>query len=94
MSENLVLLSLSRSELKEIIGDAVRTELEIHPPQVIQTREEEQLLSREETARLLKISLVTLHDRMRKGELPFTRSGRRVLFIKSEIMKKLTEHRK
>ncbi len=91
MPENIVLMSLTRSELTEIVTDAVHSVLKTMPPHVIQVPEEEKVLSRKEDAKLLKISLGTLNVRMHEGEVPFTRSGRRVLFFKSEILKMLAE---
>ncbi len=93
MHTDIVLLSLTLDELKQVISDSIRKELEERPTTIIQQPLEEQLLSRDEAAKLLKISLVTLNDRMRKGEIPFSRSGRRILFLKSDLIKMLTENK-
>ena len=46
---------------------------------------EEPLLNRKETARLLRISLITLTDWMKQG-LPSHKQRRRVYFMRSEVM--------
>lgn len=50
-----------------------------------QPREPEEYLSRKETANLLKISLVCLHDWCNKGLLKKYKFGNRTYFLRSEI---------
>lgn len=49
------------------------------------------LISRKETAKLLKISLVTLTDWMKRG-LPFHKQRGRVYFVKSEVLEYIREN--
>ena len=93
MPTEFILCSLTPAELNELICSAVRKELADRPTTIIQPPQEEQLLSREEAAKLLKISLVTLNDRMRKGQIPYSRSGRRILFLKSDLINMLAENK-
>jgi predicted DNA-binding transcriptional regulator AlpA len=72
--------------LSRCIRDAVRAELQEHfkkggspPPQ------DERLLSKQELAEELGVSLVTLTAWMKKG-LPFLRLHKRVYFKKSEVL--------
>jgi len=51
--------------------------------------EEELYLNSKETCRLLNISNTTLHDWIKKGKLIPHRMGRKLLFLKSEIMKQI-----
>jgi hypothetical protein len=73
--------------LSHCIKDAVREELLEHfknggsPPQ-----KDEPLLSKQELAAELGVSLVTLTDWMKKG-LPFLRLHKRVYFKMSEVLK-------
>jgi excisionase family DNA binding protein len=48
-------------------------------------RQDEPFFTRKEIATYLKISMVTLHSWMNDG-LPCHRKGRRVLFLKSEVL--------
>lgn len=51
--------------------------------------EEELYLNSKETCRLLNISNTTLHDWIKKKKLSPHRMGHRLLFLKSEIMKRI-----
>ena len=48
-------------------------------------------LSRQEVARLLKITLPTLHDYTRTGILKGSRIGSRVLYLESDILESVKE---
>jgi hypothetical protein len=81
---------INNEALSQCIREAVRAELQEHfrtgsilPPQ------EERLLSKQELAAELGVSLVTLTDWMKKG-LPFLRLHKRVYFKKSEVLKIMT----
>jgi hypothetical protein len=72
--------------LSQCIRDAVRAELQLHfktggsqPP------DSEKLLSKQELATELGVSLVTLTDWMKKG-LPYLRLHKRVYFKKNEVL--------
>ena len=53
------------------------------------TTEEEDPMSKEETARFLRCSLPSLTKRVAEGKIPVHRMGRRVWFFKSEILKSM-----
>lgn len=59
-----------------------------------QSSEEDQLLTREETAKLLSISLVSLWDWTRKDLIPAYRIGNKVRYKKSEVLKSLIQKNK
>lgn len=54
-------------------------------------KEEEQILTREEAAKLLSISLVTLWDLTRKDKIPAFRIGNKVRYKKSDVLNALTQ---
>jgi hypothetical protein len=77
---------INQEALNQCIRDAVRAELQQHfksggsqPP------DSEKLLSKQELAAELGVSLVTLTDWMKKG-LPYLRLHKRVYFKKSEVL--------
>jgi hypothetical protein len=77
---------INQEALSQCIRDAVRAELQQHfktggsqPP------DSEKLLSKQELAAELGVSLVTLTDWMKKG-LPYLRLHKRVYFQKSEVL--------
>jgi excisionase family DNA binding protein len=51
----------------------------------------DQLLTREETAKLLSVSLVTLWDWTRKDLIPAYRIGNKIRYKKSEVLKSLNQ---
>jgi excisionase family DNA binding protein len=90
------LIVFNEAELKKCIQECIR---EVFREEISQLLEgvrqpwqayEEPLLSREEMAEHLDISLPTLRKWVRQG-LPRIRKGGRVLFLKSEVVKKLKE---
>jgi len=72
--------------LSQCIRDAVKAELQEHFKTGNSQPAEERLLSKQELAAELGVSLVTLTDWMKKG-LPFLRLHKRVYFKKSEVLK-------
>jgi len=72
--------------LSQCIREAVRAELQEHFKTGISQPAEERLLSKQELAAELGVSLVTLTEWMKKG-LPFLRLHKRVYFKKSEVLK-------
>ncbi|MBC7523931.1 MAG: helix-turn-helix domain-containing protein [Flavobacterium sp.] len=56
-----------------------------------QNNNSEIILSREEAAKLLSISLVTLWDLTRKDKIPAFRIGNKVRYKKSDVLNALTK---
>jgi predicted DNA-binding transcriptional regulator AlpA len=78
---------INEQALSQCIRDAVRAELQEHfKTQGRQSLLEERLLSKQELAEELGVSLVTMTEWMKKG-LPFLRLHKRVYFKKSEVLK-------
>ena len=76
----------STNALSQCIREAVRVELQQHfKTGGNQPQESERLLSKQELAAELGVSLVTLTDWMKKG-LPYLRLHKRVYFKKSEVL--------
>lgn len=69
----LEIISEFKAMLKDVIGN-------------IQTNSEEVYLTRDETSKLLSISLVTLWDWTRKDIIPAYRIGNKVRYKKSEVV--------
>jgi hypothetical protein len=78
---------INTDALSRCIKDAVREELQEHfKTSGSQPPPDERLLSKQELAAELGVSLVTLTDWMKKG-LPFLRLHKRVYFKMSEVLK-------
>ena len=76
---------INHEALSRCIRDAVRAELQEHFKTGVSPPQDERLLSKQELAAELGVSLVTLTDWMKKG-LPFLRLHKRVYFKRSEVL--------
>ncbi|WP_329807185.1 helix-turn-helix domain-containing protein [Flavobacterium facile] len=90
--ENL-LVQLSVGDLQQLISDVVKNELQkitdaikLNPKE---SDKENDFLTREETANLLKVSTTTLFLWNRDSILKAKKIGRRVYYSKSEVYNKL-----
>ena len=81
--------NISVDELTEIIAEKLADKLEKKIATLISKQNDEELLTREETAKLLKTSLVSLWDWTKKGKLNSYRMGNKVYYKKGEILKAL-----
>ena len=88
--KNAVLVeNIDSKFLTEIISAAVKEEFEKLKKELYIEREKDELLSREQTADLLKISLPTLLDWRKKGIVKPYKLGNRVYYKRAEIMETL-----
>lgn len=89
--ESTMVHGISPLELKGMISDAVReiVQAELATLSRQTPAEPDDLLSRQETAELLNVRLLTLRVWERQGVLKAVRIGRRVLYRRSEIDKAL-----
>jgi len=89
------LLLISRDELEQILTDIIRKEIKnISLGNKVVSTEDDDLISFKEARRLLKISAPTLYKHMKNGEVPYRKIGRRLLFPKQTILKKITLKKK
>ncbi|HWV64763.1 helix-turn-helix domain-containing protein [Chitinophaga sp.] len=79
-----------RRWIKEAVKECLENEAVKNTPSDL--RGEEPLLTRKEIAGIFRISLVTLHDWMKRG-LPFHKQGGRVYFLRSEVMEYVKQKR-
>ena len=83
--DNVILLSISRQELTELIQEAVSKGLN--------TKAQKELLSVKELCVWLGISISTLNNWKAAAIIPFHRLGKRVFFKRAEILEALKESR-
>ena len=82
-SEKIVLMSITTDQLRDIIRDAVRSELS--------KQKEKELMNFNETIQFLGISRSTLNTWKSQGKLPFKRLGKRIFFCRAEVLLALKE---
>lgn len=87
--EQIVLSSLTKEEIKELVHEAVRSEFH----KISDELRPEELISRKETADILQISLVTLNKYSKKGILPSYKIGSRVRYKRHEVLDALNKLR-
>ncbi len=77
--------NVSVDELVAIITNKMLDGFEIRLEQLQQKKHQEQLLTRTETAKYLKVDISTLHNWTKKGKLKAYGLGNRVYYKKNEI---------
>jgi len=84
MSNSLILEQVSKSELKDLIGQAVAEQISKGHQATTPTKELT-ILTRQQTAQTLGITLSTLHDWTKSGIIQGTRIGTRVRYRQSDV---------
>ena len=83
MTKEIFLSGMTADQLSEMIRESLRDELrQLHPEPSAKTPN---YLTRRETARRLRISLVTLNDWVNRGRIRAHKIGGRVLFRDSDV---------
>lgn len=90
--KNVVQLeNIDATEFKNEIINGVILALKSNAGSLQLNEQTDQLLTREETAKLLSVSLVTLWDWTKKDIIPAYRIGNKVRYKKSEVLKSLNQ---
>lgn len=89
------LISISPTELANLINEGLKTHIEKLSSNLIKPHQEEkEFLTRKETAKFLQISLVCLHDWVKKGIIIPYKLGNRTYFKYSQIVESLLNSNK
>ena len=83
MPKEIYLSGLTADQLSEMIRESLRDELQQFRP--ARPKSETKYLTRQETARRLRISLVTLTDWVNRGKICAHKIGGRVLYRDSDV---------
>jgi excisionase family DNA binding protein len=83
-----ILFEIPMEELKSLISEAIKTELDKFPILNLQS-ESSELISRKEAAKMLKISLPTLSDYVMRSIIPAYRIGNSIRLKKCEVVNAL-----
>ncbi|MCU0427075.1 MAG: helix-turn-helix domain-containing protein [Candidatus Kapabacteria bacterium] len=86
----IVPLEELQTMMTDIVNNAVRN---IVPDRPTSLTPDEDYLTREETAKMLRISLQGLTKYMSEGRVPFHKLGRRTLFKRSEVEKAISKQK-
>lgn len=92
--ENIVFTQLRVSEIKDLLREELerffetqKDRLKNHPPQT------EKLLTVQEAANYLSLSVATIYSKVSRNELPFMKRGKRVYFTELELLNYLKNGR-
>jgi excisionase family DNA binding protein len=94
MVGKFIVTNYDRDDLVSMIKEAFKEELKEILKQKDQQNEYDELLTRKEAARFLKISLRTISNYQEDGRIPHYRLGRGIYFKKGELMQALGLHAK
>ena len=89
--KTLQLIQLSVQDLTDLVSSCISTELEKanHYFSSKAANPQEELLTRDETSKLLKISLTTLWKHSKTGTLPAKKIGHKVYYFRQDVMNRL-----
>ncbi|WP_346237354.1 helix-turn-helix domain-containing protein [Niabella insulamsoli] len=80
------MIIVEEDQLRQIVSESIKQVLDgENLPKKKNEKDTEPLLTREQMARELHISLVTISDWMKKG-LPYLRLNGRIYFLRSEVL--------
>jgi len=91
----MIILQLDSEQLSNLIQSSVRKALKETPPQTVEpTEQPEQLLTVQEAAQFLNLTVPTIYSKASKGELPVMKRSKRLYFSSTELMEYIKEGRK
>lgn len=94
--EKTVMISMPMEEFQSVIIECVITCLQNHkPPQAATPPSDlDQLLSIKDAADLLRLSVPTLYGYVHRSEIPVSKRGNRLYFIKGDLLAWVKQGRK
>lgn len=93
--ENVVFTNLSIPEIRQLFRQELETYFEANKqPEQTPTEHPEQLLSIQQAAKFLNLTVPTMYSKVSKGELPVMKQGKRLYFSRTELMEYVKTGRK
>ncbi len=90
MQDNIVLISVSESTIRNIVEQAVRKVISEYTPPAA-TADSKKLLTRKEAAELAGVCLATVDNKVKSGVLKKYRTGGIVRFRHQEVVEAFTQ---
>jgi len=86
--QQIQLFQVTPNELANLISESVKTQIQelVNATNKEQQKDENDLLSRKETAEFFKVSLVTVHSWVNSGLIRPLKMGNKTYFKKSELI--------
>ena len=93
--DKIVFISLSIEDLQTVIIDCVNSCLKNNTQEnKTPTEQPEQLLTIQEAAEFLSLTVPTMYSKVSKGELPVMKRGKRLYFSSTELLGYIKDGRK
>ncbi len=92
--EKTVFISIPIEELQTVIIDCVNSCLKYHEKGSPTVQQEDQLLTIQEAAEILNLSVPTIYGLVSKSEIPVCKKTRRLYFSKKELIDWIKSGRK
>ena len=91
----MIIVQLDSEQLSNLIQSSVRKVLKETPPQTVEpTEQPERLLTVQEAAQFLNLTVPTIYSKVSKGELPVMKRSKRLYFSRTELMEYVKAGRK
>ena len=91
----MIIVQLDSEQLSNLIQSSVRKVLEETPHQKAEpTDQPEQLLTIQQAAEFLNLTVPTMYSKVSKGELPVMKRSKRLYFSRTELLEYLKDGRK
>lgn len=91
----MIIVQLDSEQLDNLIQSSVRKVLKETPPKTVEpTDHPEQLLTVQEAAEFLSLTVPTMYSKVSKGELPVMKRGKRLYFSRTELLEYLKDGRR
>lgn len=91
----MIIVQLDSEQLSNLIQSSVRKVLKETAPQTVElTDQPDQLLTIQEAAEFLSLTVPTMYSKVSKGELPVMKRSKRLYFSRTELLEYLKEGRK
>ena len=93
--ENVVFTNLSIPEIRQLFRQELETYFEANKqPEQAPTEQPERLLTIQEAAEFLSLTVPTMYSKVSKGELPVMKRSKRLYFSRTELMEYVKAGRK
>lgn len=91
----MIIVQLDSEQLSNLIQSSVRKVLKETPLQTVEPTDQlEKLLTIQEAAEFLSLTVPTMYSKVSKGELPVMKRSKRLYFSRTELLEYLKDGRK
>ncbi len=91
----MIIVQLDSEQLSSLIQSSVRKVLRETPSQIVEpTEQPDKLLTIQEAAEFLSLTVPTMYSKCSKNEIPYMKRSKRLYFSRTELLEYIKEGRK